>query len=306
MTVRELLAKIEPGKIGATFTPAITVQSLEERGRSLPMGLLSGGTIVRDFSFLPDTSELDITLGGIENAPEFRNRECSLLPAKLGESLDLLCATDLHADKMRAESRRLAVSALCHADVVYLTLWRAMERGAFADAIPAPRGTCCPSCGKLITTLRMDLMKARVAVWDWTPAAPPRVVVGLHTPFRLSDAMPETRHLVLGPPAWSRSLLPLTDVEYRNQAIRDLAFISASVVGGDDGKEGGLLSVQSWQAFRGLTSKDRKALASGAAMVGADMSPLPVVPVPCPSCGETASYPLGWGDLGFTHGSSGV
>lgn len=294
MTITELLTSVQPGSYGVTVP--WRREALVDRGPSLPLGHLVGGAVARGYEFKPATNRVSQALGAIKARPELKRRPGRLVATCLAEALSSLGDQAFTGEKPPSEGDRLnAVSGLPFIDVVSLVFARAVHRRALLTPIPAPPATDCPKCHKAVTELQLVLAQTRLPVWDWTPDNPVRAVVALSAPLVVGGK--STTKVILGPPAWGRAINDLSEAGIENDQEFDARLATASIMGGDDGVEGGFWASLLPQMLDDVSDWDMELLIAASRGVGADI--VPIVQAICPHCEEMNGIPLSWRQVPF-------
>lgn len=293
-SVAELLQTVKPEEYALTIP--WTRDTLGRRGRVLPMGKAIGGAVVRDFAFRRPDTTVNLEVGEVKAREDLQDTPGAMMLEVLRVSLDSLMGVEFHGTKAaKLGEQQNLLRSLAYIDVVYLVFYRAMERRVLRKPFAPSRTLKCPSCHADIFEIRYDLPGTIFPVWDWTPDAPPRAVSGLTEAWGIGAA--KGTRVVQGPPAWHQATCHLSEADWRNDAAVDVGLAAASVVAGEDGVEGGVMTTPHHQFLGSLPEWDKDTLMEASRHVGGEI--LPACPFPCPACAMEIPLPMSWRSVGF-------
>jgi len=174
-TVPELVAAGRP-HAGFACTHDPIERTLEEAG-GLAFGMPNGSQVERGYEWKRWSGRTRLAVGAAKG--KHGNRVGVAIPAVIATAIDSLAGEKMGEATNGAIAK---ISAMAYSDVLLLLIDRLVTRGK--GSMPTIPGMECVSCGRPLAS-RVDVPRSllRLAYIEWTPAAPPRSVCWLDTPF---------------------------------------------------------------------------------------------------------------------------
>ncbi len=200
--------------------PEMRTTTLAELGSNMPVGILAGDKLVKPFRLRPFRLKEEKELGALREGTKgmtFGQFTSGVL------SKMLISAGPYAFDGMKEQERRLAISQMVMADVLYMYLYLRYE--ALGADEPVVMRCVCPAC-RHDFKMPADLGSLEVRVV-------PETAVDLRRRYQLRDSIEiqgkERKLLYLRPINWG--VMEDKSFALDNQAVREAKTLSASIVG---------------------------------------------------------------------------